>query len=34
MTGNWVEQSQQTLFTGSDGRDCGVYLAEFTITSS
>jgi hypothetical protein len=33
VTGNWVEQSQQVLFTGTDGRDCGVYLAEFTITS-
>jgi hypothetical protein len=34
VTGNWVEQASQVLFTGTDGRDCGVYLAEFTISSS
>jgi hypothetical protein len=33
VTGNWVETAAQVLFTGTDGRDCGVYLAEFTITS-
>jgi hypothetical protein len=33
ITGSWVEQAAQVLFTGSDGRDCGLYLAEFTIAS-
>ena len=34
VTGSWVEQASQVLFTGSDGRDCGLYLAEFTIAST
>jgi hypothetical protein len=33
VTGSWVEQAAQVLFTGSDGRDCGLYLAELTIAS-
>lgn len=33
LTGSWVEQATQVLFTGSDGRDCGLYLAELTIAS-
>jgi hypothetical protein len=33
VTGSWVEQAAQVLFVGSDGRDCGLYLAEFTIAS-
>jgi hypothetical protein len=33
VTGSWVEQASQVLFTGSDGRDCGLYLAELTIAS-
>ena len=33
VTGSWVEQAPQVLFTGSDGRDCGLYLAELTIAS-
>ena len=33
VTGSWVEQAAQVLFTGSDGRDCGLYLAEFTVAS-
>jgi hypothetical protein len=33
VTGSWVEQATQVLFTGSDGRDCGLYLAELTIAS-
>jgi len=33
VTGSWVEQAAQVLFTGSDGRECGLYLAELTIAS-
>ncbi len=33
LTGSWVEQATQVLFTGSDGRECGLYLAELTIAS-
>ena len=33
LTGSWVEQAAQVLFTGSDGRDCWLYLAEFTLAS-
>lgn len=33
VTGSWVQQAPQVLFTGSDGRDCGIYLAELTIAS-
>jgi hypothetical protein len=33
MTGTWVEQADQVLFVGSDGRDCGLYLAEFALSS-
>lgn len=33
VTGTWVEQAPQVLFTGSDGRECGLYLAELTIAS-
>jgi hypothetical protein len=33
ITGSWVEQSAQVVFTGSDGGQCGLYLAEFEIAS-
>jgi hypothetical protein len=33
VTGSWVESATQVLFTGSDGRECGLYLAELTIAS-
>jgi hypothetical protein len=33
LTGTWVEEAPQVLFTGSDGRDCGVYLTELQFTS-
>jgi hypothetical protein len=33
VTGSWVSQAAQVLFTGTDGRDCGFYLSEWTIAS-
>jgi hypothetical protein len=33
VSGSWVETAAQVLFTGSDGRDCGLYLAEYSIAS-
>ena len=33
VAGTWVETAPQVLFVGTDGRDCGVYLAEFVIAS-
>lgn len=33
VTGSWVSQADQVLFTGSDGRDCGFYLSEWSISS-
>jgi hypothetical protein len=33
VTGSWVQEAAQVLFTGSDGRDCTVYLTEWTIAS-
>lgn len=34
LSGTWVETAPQVLFTGSDGRDCGVYLSELSFTSA
>jgi hypothetical protein len=34
VTGSWVTQAAQVLFTGADGRDCGFYLNEWTIGSA
>ena len=34
VSGTWVESAPQVLFTGSDGRDCGVYLSELQIASA
>jgi hypothetical protein len=33
ITGSWVEQAAQVVFTGSDGGQCGLYLAEFEIAA-
>ena len=33
VSGTWVESASELLFTGSDGRTCGVYLAEYAIAS-
>ncbi len=33
VTGSWVTQAAQVLFTGTDGRDCGFYLNEWSISS-
>jgi hypothetical protein len=34
VSGTWVQQATQVLFPGSDGRDCGVYLVDFAMSSS
>jgi hypothetical protein len=33
VTGSWVQQAAQVVFTGSDGRGCGIYLNEWSIAS-
>jgi hypothetical protein len=33
VTGSWVQQAAQVLFTGTDGSQCGLYLREWSIAS-
>lgn len=33
MTGTWTESTAQQLLTGSDGRECGIYLLTSSMTS-
>ena len=33
VTGSWVQQAAQVLFTGTDGAQCGLYLREWSIAS-